>query len=158
CLAFSPDGSILAAGGGHGLVRFINLPKGDVRGDYPIGRPTTCLAFSKDGKTIARSDPAEVVVLNTHMTHSIEPIQTLAVPPGTNVEALAYSPDGGVIAAGGTNGTLYVWDAATGQLIATSGEVLGAGRMQLSFLSDDKLVIAFHDGSRADGPPSVKLW
>jgi WD40 repeat protein len=48
------------------------------------------------------------------------PIRTLAGPtPTTQLYDAAFSPDGAQVAAGGSGGTIWVWDIASGRLVTT---------------------------------------
>jgi WD40 repeat protein len=53
CLAFSPDGALLASGGFDGVVRIGNLQTRRLAGKFEHPAPVRALAFSPDGATLA---------------------------------------------------------------------------------------------------------
>jgi WD40 repeat protein len=44
-----------------------------------------------------------------------QPIGLPLVGPAASIRAIAFSPDGSVVAAGGQDNTIVLWDMATGQ-------------------------------------------
>jgi WD40 repeat protein len=76
------------------------------------------------------------------------------LPQGRNVDGLALSPDGRLLAAGRDDGTLKLWDADTGSLVAEMAS--GKGSLNLAEFSPDGkwLLIGQND---SDGP-LVRLW
>jgi WD40 repeat protein len=135
CLAFRPDGKILAAGGGDPPVP-IQEPAGKQPArtegegrtirlwDLASGRELSplrghagsihALAFSPDGSRLASAgadrlvrllDPAAARILATFEGHS------------GPVFAVAFSPDGSQLASAGTDPAIRIWDAASGRPI-----------------------------------------
>jgi WD40 repeat protein/tetratricopeptide (TPR) repeat protein len=160
-LAFSPDGRTLAVGRARtsdvpAAVLLWSLappPYGDGPPARPIGRPmpgpNVILQFSPDGKRLL-SAAAEVFQLWDPATG--EP----ASPPlseASEVNAVAFSPDGRSILTGSTDGTARLWDV-------DSSKPLGAPMLHAQRLT----VVAFtpDPGGRliltgcADG--SARLW
>ncbi len=126
-LRFSPDGATLAIGGPQaGQVILVDARTGKYRARWQPGGDVNAgsLTFSPDGRdlVIGRSDgqvdivdPATGAVTRSFVAHQ------------NKVYAVAYSPDGLLLATGGFNGGgvssdgfdggLRLWDVATGQLI-----------------------------------------
>jgi eukaryotic-like serine/threonine-protein kinase len=82
---------------------------------------------------------------------------TLTNPEGSNgVNAVAFSPDGTMLAAGDVDDSTYVWDVATGRLAATLSDPgnigNGAGVGALAFSPDGKMLAA------GDGDDNTYLW
>ena len=78
--------------------------------------PPRCLAFSPCGGTLAAAGDDAGVKLVSVADGRV--LRTLPSPPYTR--GLAFDPDGAYVAGLGADGTLTVWDAATGAAAATA--------------------------------------
>ena len=117
-LAFSPDGTLLAAGCGLGS----KISDGyfglwDTSSGQPLGQPIPSpsgriesIAFSPDGQTLAsasRTDAGGAVAL-----WDVTSRQLIGQPlPSTHSNSLAFSPDGQVLASG-RNRAIVLWDVS----------------------------------------------
>jgi WD40 repeat protein len=118
-LAFSPGGSVLAAGSGSGSGShgglYLFSSSGQPRQD--IMSPGAVWALSFNGSTLAAADDDGQTYLFTVHEGSTSAIsgQTLADPnPGSQgVGAMAFSPNGKLLVTGDTsgNGQAYVWSS-----------------------------------------------
>ena len=109
-LAYSPDGLTLASASG----KFINLwdvntktHKATLRGgEGRIGDVT----YSPDGRTLANTDGPAINLWDAD-TGNLKATLKSVCP----LYSLSYSPDGSVLAAGGFDYTVKLWDTATGK-------------------------------------------
>ena len=137
----------------------------------------TSVTFSPDGRFLAaaavifRYSPGGVAVISEqttitvwHMADLSHPVADLSHPvadlshpvrlpdPGRGAERLAFSPDGSLLAVAGDDGSVQIWDVATGTVIASPA---GAGAVPspagVSFSRDGR-VLAFLRGQ------SIGLW
>ena len=125
-VAFSPDGQLLASAGNDGQVILWETATGQqARRLDNHGSPVHAVAFSADGLTLAsgsRDDYARLwrVATGKELGRFGGPLpQELARPqveaPRKGIAALAFSPDGHYLAAGGSAQAIHLWDVAAGR-------------------------------------------
>jgi eukaryotic-like serine/threonine-protein kinase len=79
-------------------------------------------------------------------------VRTLTDPTAGEIQAMAISPTGGLLATGGFDGSSYLWNMASGQLVATITQPSSDGVESLAFSPDGKtLAIGFGSGT-------IVLW
>ena len=89
---------------------------------YPAtSRPVYCVGFDPSGKKLVSGSYDETVkVWSVGSSGTFECESTLSVDAGTfGVQSVSFSPKGDVIAAGCSNGKIYLVDALAGEVKST---------------------------------------
>jgi WD40 repeat protein len=158
-LAFSPDGTLVAVGSETthselikgGTLQLWQVQTGIVKTTFRslgpgLMRSLVLSAYSPDGQILATESEAQL------MLWRVATGEQFAVGRGSQVAlSLAFSPDGTVLATGGSGHVITLWDVASGRELASlmghSGTV-----WQVVFSPDGKTLASF-------GPDkTVRLW
>jgi WD40 repeat protein len=157
-LVFARDGRTVIAGSpaadtGKSLIAFWDVTSGK-RGRSFQGPPfgISCLALSPDGNRLACVDgglAGDAWIYDVRTGDALRRLER-AGEESERVRflAVAFSPDGRTVAAGGTGCALHLWDAATGKILRRFGEEDSV--RALVFSPDGKALAA--------GGGSVRLW
>jgi RNA polymerase sigma factor (sigma-70 family) len=156
CIGFSPDGKTLASGGwdsrGHRCLKFWDLATGkELAANFDVGW-LHAVAFSPDGQWLAACE-----VANRDATDGVQLYDTRAKEirrfRGHRgiVYDVAFAPDGWTLASGGQDGTVRLWELATGQeRRVLRGHPGGVG--SLAFSADGRTLIS------SAGDSTVLVW
>jgi hypothetical protein len=156
-LAYSPDGKLLAAAG-RGEAILIDVASGDVAARLPgQGPKVTALVFSRDGRrlAVASGDAArkgEIRVYTLPPSPADAPSPTVTIVGHADlIYDVAFSPDGKLLATGGYDRLIKLWDAASGaemRVLKDHSDAIYA----LAFSPDGRLLAS------AAADRAVKLW
>jgi WD40 repeat protein len=178
-LAFSPDGSLLALGGPREGIALVNVWTGKLHRLEGVQRSLDVVAFSPDGRTIAgvsysNKDEAASLYLWERFSGTL---RVRYQGHWGKVAALAYAPNGQVLASGGTDGTVLLWDTTGKEVFAKGsadpqqlwtqlarptaadafpamGQLVGQPEMAVAFLKE-KLQ---PDKAKVVGPDEIRQW
>ena len=150
-VAYSPDGALLAAGGGDfdPTVRVWRLSDGALLYGFPHdpGSTTQGLAFSPDGLRLVSGSSAGTVLAVAALSGA-----GLWSTTTGDVDDLAYSPDGTLIAVGTRFEGVRFLDAGSGAIVRTIAGAHSGSVTRVDFSADgSQLVTGGSDGL-------VKVW
>ena len=119
-LAFSPDGTLLAAAGRPTFLWDVATGHRYATLNDPGGKAVQAVAFSPDGKLVVAGDDNGSAYLWNVATGTLAATLTA---PGTNtndyVTSVAFSPGGQLVATADSNGHAYLWNVASHALVGT---------------------------------------
>jgi WD40 repeat protein len=146
-LAYSPNGRILAAGGGDDPVRLWDTDTGK---EIRTLKDTwvSALAFTPRGSVIATAGAFKTIrlweVANGKEASKLE-------GHAAAIKAMVLSPDGSMLASGGQDGTIILWELLTGKIITEFKGHLG--EINALAFSPDNTRLASASGDR-----TVRVW
>ncbi|HTX26666.1 MAG TPA: serine/threonine-protein kinase [Streptosporangiaceae bacterium] len=152
-VAFSPDGTLLAIGQGNRQVYVWSVATRRVDRTFSAASNINGVAFSPDGQFLAGAGlPAIIWNVATGQRYA-----AFYDPHGQNAGNVAFSPDGKVLAVVDGNERTYLWDVASGNVIATlvvatHPFVLATYNESVAFSPDGKLL------ATGDSYSHVYLW
>ncbi|MEW6356016.1 MAG: WD40 repeat domain-containing protein [Planctomycetota bacterium] len=154
-IRFSPDGSVFTSyDWGDGEIRFWDAATGEKVAQVPIpegGVEDIC--FSPDGKILAAAGGSSLTLIDAATRQEVMTWRDDPAEKGAwvGIGAIAFSPDGSLVAMGFMQKLVRLWDVKTGQVAATlEGH---QGQVKAVAFSPDGGILASGDSNL-----TIKLW
>jgi WD40 repeat protein len=149
-VAVSPDGQFFVDGNLNGTVRLWNWRNKKTVGTSAQQINSLNVAFSPDSQRLVSAGGADKTVRLWAIKNSkLLTQQKMKVDQW--VGAVAFSPNGNLIASGGLGKTIALWNPATGEQLCTLG-IHDKEVSAVAFSPDGKLLAS------ASGDATIKLW
>ncbi|WUH89392.1 NACHT domain-containing protein [Streptomyces sp. NBC_00433] len=149
-LAFSPNGELLATGAQDGAVHLWRLDGFESIGLARAAHDGSVLAMvlpPDDEATVVVADAKNGAVRMWSASPDDPPLRT-EIRHGSRVPAAAFSADGGLLATGGDDGTVRVWDRTSGTATRhVLDEAMDGARPLALSVGGDLLAVGGRDGA-----------
>ncbi|HEV7504945.1 MAG TPA: toll/interleukin-1 receptor domain-containing protein [Thermoanaerobaculia bacterium] len=144
---FNPNGTLLAAGTDDRYLTIWSIETGSIVFKKRLANPPDTLRFSDSGEAllVVGRHSADIMVLNGHTG-----AMTMRVSNSSEVDDIALSDDGHVLAALGNDGSANLWNLESGKQIMRLGGDLRIERLAVSPNSESFLTMS-QDGV-------VRVW
>jgi len=149
-LAFSPDSSLLAVSKSNDI-QIWHIPSRTLSATIPV--ETMVTEFSPDGKYLAYSDKGSVFLWDIEQKMVVKELKD---DTQSRLYAIAFHPNGKVLAVGSNSPTIALLDMETGNTISYLKIDYDANPETIKFSHDGNLLVAIVSTISAD--KSVKLW
>ncbi|KAL2829454.1 quinon protein alcohol dehydrogenase-like superfamily [Aspergillus cavernicola] len=146
-VAFSAIGLHLAAGFVDGFVRIWNPETGILQQTLQVGDPVLGIAISNDGQMVALTSAVIMHIWDT----DIKQTQSSLTGHASSIGPLQVSPCHRWIVTGARDGTVGLWDGASG-LIVQMLQGHGSGIWSLEFSRDGRRIAS------ASNDSTVRIW
>jgi WD40 repeat protein len=146
CVAFSPNGRILAVGDGSAHVGLWDLAADRRTASLAEGGAVSDIAFSPNGRILAADDGSGHIGLWNLATGR----HTATLAEASPVNSIAFSPNGRILAAGDDGDDVVLWDVATSRRIGTLFE--GSAALSVAFSPSGRTLAA------GDFSGDIGLW
>lgn len=157
-VAFSPDGTLLAASSGDGNIRIFDISRNELKSSLKSDVSKVFVfhvSFSPDGKTLIAACGDGTALIWNLGEERIEKVLTT----GSSVSSAVYSPDGNYIITAENNGRASLWDV--NQQYRQKME-LRASRVNVGSYDTELLYAEFSSDSRyivtASGDGRARVW
>jgi RNA polymerase sigma factor (sigma-70 family) len=150
CVAYAPDGKILAVGTENKVTLMDSQTGRDVRDLKGKGGLYEGLAFSPDGKMLAAYNRETVSIWEMAEGKEVQSIDS-----SRGWSALAFSTDGKILAAANSStipgsGGINLWDIAGGRSLQRMERGHDAATVFLAFVLDGKTLVAAYDDGKVE--------
>ena len=168
-VTFSPDGSLLATGRPNGIIRLLDLATGEqiaeLKSHWETSIGITPVAFSPDGSLLASSSWGRLGYSNRfyndiHLwdvkTGELEVKLNCHYDPFPGfITSVVFSPDGSLLASGGSEGFIRLWDVSGGGQNAELKEY--SENVTSKTFSPDGRLLASSSGEPSQ-PSTLRIW